>query len=220
MCGRFAQFTPIADLAEEFEIDKVLSDLSPSYNIAPGQEISVIVIDQEKKLVKMKWGLIPPWSKDEKIGYRMINARAETITEKPSFRTSFKKRRCLILADGFYEWKSDGKEKIPVYVKLRSGEQMAFAGIYDFWRTKDGRTIGTCSIITTGANDVFSTVHNRMPVVIRKSDQKLWFDFAQDEQLLLPFMKPLAPDETEFYEVSKDVNSPANNHPGLIEPSK
>ena len=131
MCGRFAQFTPIEDLVEEFEIDQVISDLGPSYNIAPGQEISVIIIDQGRKLVKMKWGLIPSWADDEKIGYKMINARSETIREKPSFRTSFKKRRCLILADGFYEWKTEGKEKIPVYVKLNSGEPFPIESVVD-----------------------------------------------------------------------------------------
>jgi putative SOS response-associated peptidase YedK len=220
MCGRFAQFTPIADLVEEFEIDQVISDLKPRYNIAPGQEISVIIIDEGKKLVKMKWGLIPSWSKDEKIGYKMINARSETITEKPSFRTAFKKRRCLILADGFYEWKHEEKEKIPVYVKLKNGEPFTFAGVYDFWKSPDGRTIGSCSIITTEANEVFKNVHNRMPVVIRKSDHKVWLDLVQDDQMLLPFLNPLSPDEMEFYEVSKNVNTPRNDNSDLILPFK
>lgn len=219
MCGRFAQFTPLSELMEEFEIDQNLSDAAPSYNISPGQEISVIVIDNGKKIVKMKWGLIPSWSKDMIGAYKMINARAETITEKPSFRTSFKKRRCLILADGFYEWRTDGKEKIPVYVRLKNGEPFALAGVYDFWKSPQGKIIGSCAIITTEANDVFRSVHNRMPVSIRKKDRELWFDFTQDEQMILPFLEAPAADEIEFHEVSRDVNSPAINNPDLIKPS-
>jgi putative SOS response-associated peptidase YedK len=220
MCGRFAQYTPVADLAEEYEIDKNLCDIRPRYNIAPGMEIAAIVIDQGKKIVKMKWGLIPSWSKDASIGYKMINARAETITEKPSFRSSFKKRRCLILADGFYEWKNDGREKVPVYVKHKNGEPFTLAGVYDFWKSPEGKVIGTCSIITTESNHIFSSIHNRMPVVIRKKDHRMWLDFAQDEQLILPFLKPFDENEFEFHEVSKDVNSLKNEHSRLILPTK
>lgn len=218
MCGRFAQFTPLSELMEEFEIDQNLSNAEPSYNISPGQEISVIVIDNGKKIVRMKWGLIPSWSKDMLGAYKMINARAETITEKPSFRTSFKKRRCLILADGFYEWRNTGNEKIPVFVKLKNGEPFALAGVYDFWKSPQGNIIGSCAIITTEANDVFKSVHNRMPVAIKKSDQKLWLDFTQDEQMVLPFLAPPSADDVEFYEVSRDVNSPKNNNADLIKP--
>jgi putative SOS response-associated peptidase YedK len=219
MCGRFAQFTPIEDLAEEFEIDKNLSDLAPRYNISPGQEISAIVIDESKKIIKLKWGLIPEWAKDPSIASKLINARAETIAEKPSFRNSFKRRRCLILADGFYEWKKKGKEKIPVYIKLKSGEPFLLAGIYDFWKNSEGRSIGTCAVITTEANALIKNIHPRMPVIIRKEDHALWLDLARDDgQMLLPFLKPYDADAMEMYEVSPAVNSPKNEDASLIEP--
>jgi putative SOS response-associated peptidase YedK len=220
MCGRFAQITPINDLIEEYEIDRNLSDLGPRYNIAPGQEISAIIIDEGKKIVKFKWGLIPSWAKDPSIGHKLINARAETIREKPSFRNSFKRRRCLILADGFYEWKTEGREKIPVYVKLKSGAPFTLAGMYDFWKSPEGQTIGTCTIITTEANEMFSAIHNRMPVIIKKNDHKVWLDLAQDDQMLLPFLGPIDQNEIEFYEVSKLVNSPKNDSPDCIVPEK
>jgi putative SOS response-associated peptidase YedK len=219
MPGRFAQFTPIEDLAEKFEIGKNLSDLAPRYNISPGQEISAIVIDEGKKIIKLKWGLIPEWAKDPSIANKLINARAETIAEKPSFRNSFKRRRCLILADGFYEWKKQGKEKIPVYIKRKNGEPFLLAGIYDFWKNSEGRTVGTCAVITTEANSLIKNIHPRMPAIIRKEDHTLWLDCARDDgQMLLTFLKPYDAGEMEMYEVSPAVNSPKNEGSSLIDP--
>ncbi len=215
MCGRFAQYTPVNDLMEEFEIDQNLSDTQGSFNIAPGSEISVIVFDGKKKLVKMKWGYIPSWLKDN-TRPGMINARAEGINDKPYFRTSYKQRRCLIVADGFYEWKGSGKEKVPVYIKLKSGKPFALAGVYDFFTDSQGRKIGTCAIITTSANDLIKDIHNRMPVIIKKENHGIYLDAVSDEQLTLPFLSPYPPEEMELFEVSKDVNSPKNNSPELI----
>ncbi len=220
MCGRFAVTVPIAQIIEQFEIEQNLCDLAPSYNVAPGQEVAAIVIDENKKLVKFKWGLMPSWMKKDAKPAGMINARAETIKEKPSFRSSFKNRRCLIIASGFYEWRREGKEKIPVYIRMKNGEPFCFAGIYDFWKSAEGKTIGTCAIITTEANSLIEKIHERMPVILDKKDHKLWLDCAQDEQLVLPLLASFSPDEMETYEVGKLVNSPANNSPECIEPVK
>ena len=222
MCGRFARIIPLAQIIEQFEIDTALSDLAASYNIAPGTEVAAIVIDGGKKLVTFKWGLVPSWAKEASIGNRMINARAETLKQKPSFRNALKKRRCLIIASGFYEWKKEGKEKVPVYIRLKNDSLFTFAGLYEFWKAPppDGRTIGTCTIITTEANSLLKSIHDRMPVIIKKEDHELWLDCAQDEQLVLPFLAPYPSEEMEAHEVSKTVNLPKHDGPECIKPVK
>jgi putative SOS response-associated peptidase YedK len=197
MCGRFARTIPLKTITELFQIqENLINDLEPSYNIFPSEEIAAIIFDTQRKLIKLKWGLVPSWLKDP--GKGLINARAETINQKPFFKDSFRKRRALIVTDGFYEWKKAGKEKIPIHIRMKNGEPFALGGIYDFWKTNDGRQIGTCAIITTEANDLLKSIHDRMPVIIKKKDIGLWLDSSQDESLVLPLLKPIESDAFEL----------------------
>src|SRR5689334_8781536 len=208
MCGRFSLTTPVEELVEKFNAPPV-SKLSPRYNIAPSQEIlTVLKKDEGREMSLLLWGLIPSWSKD---GRGFINARAETIIEKPSFRTAFKRRPCLIPADGFFEWRKQGREKQPFYFRMKDGEAFAFAGIWEEWKS-EGEKIPTCAIITTGPNEIMSPVHDRMPVILHEKDYDLWLETDADKvdervELLQPY--PAA--EMEAYPVSTLVNNPAYN---------
>ncbi|WKA54243.1 SOS response-associated peptidase [Planococcus shixiaomingii] len=222
MCGRYSLFADYSAILERFDIEEVSideSDYSPNYNIAPSQQVVAIVNDGTKnRLGLLRWGLIPPWAKDAKIGSKMINARAETVAEKPSFRNAFKKKRCLIVADAFYEWRRTDEQKTPMRIKMKSGEPFAFAGLWESWKSPDGKTINTCSILTTKPNDLMATIHDRMPVVLSKEAEKVWLDpSVQDPEALGELLKPFDANEMEAYEVSSEVNSPKNNGPQLIE---
>ncbi len=220
MCGRFVREKSIPIITGEFGVDEISTDLEPSYNIAPTQMVAVVVSDGRKKLVSVQWGLIPSWSKDSSIGNKLINARSETITEKASFRNAFRKRRCLIVADGFYEWQKVGQQKRPVYIRLKSEKPFGFAGLYETWKSPEGETVTTCTIITTQANDIIKPIHDRMPVIIPKDAENLWLDpEVKDKEVLLELLKPYPSEEIETYPVSKMVNSPANNSPECIKPS-
>ncbi len=219
MCGRFTRATSTAIIAKEFDVEEISEDLRPSYNIAPTQEVAVIVNDGKKQLVKVRWGLVPSWAKELSIGNKMINARAETITEKASFKRAFKKRRCLIVADGFYEWQKVGDSKRPMHIRLKSGKPFGFAGIYENWQSEQGKQIVTCAIITTVANELMKPIHDRMPVIMPKENENLWLDARVDDQeLLLDMLRPYPADVMEAYPVSKRVNAPANNSPECIRP--
>ena len=219
MCGRFAQTKTVKEIAEEFDISQILCELQPSYNIAPTHNVAAIINYDEKKLVTFKWGLIPHWAKDSAIGYKMINARAETIAEKPSYRYPFKKQRCLIIADGFYEWRKQVKTKIPFYLHLKSNKLFGFAGLYDVWTSPKGEKISTCTIITTEANELLQPIHHRMPVILTKENETVWLDSnLEDKQKLLPLLKPYISSKMEVYEVSNFVNSPKNNSPECVKP--
>jgi putative SOS response-associated peptidase YedK len=219
MCGRFVREKSIPAIAREFGVDEISADLKPSYNIAPTQKVAVVVRDNVKQLISVQWGLIPSWSDDPKIGNKLINARAETITEKASFKNAFKKRRCLIVADGFYEWQKTGQRKTPVYIRLKSGKPFGFAGLYDTWTSPEGEQITTCTIITTEANDVMKPIHSRMPVIIPKDSEDLWLSpEIKDSEVLLDMLRPYPSEEMETHPVSNMVNSPANNTPECIEP--
>jgi len=222
MCGRFTRTIPLEDIITEFDVAQVVCDLGPSYNIAPTQPIAIIAEEGgTRRLVTLHWGLIPSWAKDPAIGNKMINARAETLSQKPSFRLAFKKRRCLIIADGFYEWRKQGSRKVPLYIRLKSGQPFGFAGLYEHWTAPDGNTIETCAVITTGANDLLHPIHPRMPVILPKAHHAAWLDpTMEDEQVLLPLLQPFASDEMEAYEVSRQVNSPRYNAPACILPVK
>ncbi|HEX5736127.1 MAG TPA: SOS response-associated peptidase [Blastocatellia bacterium] len=221
MCGRFTQTQSIPKITQEFGVAQVACDLGPSYNIAPTQKVAVIITDGVKQLVPVRWGLVPSWAKDISTGSKMINARAETVTEKASYKNAFKKRRCLVVADGFYEWQDLGGTKRPVYIRLRSGKPFGFAGLYEFWTSPEGEAITTCTIITTEANEIMKPIHERMPVIIPKRDEDVWLDPAtQDESLLLKLLKPYPAEEMEAYPVSKRVNSPKNNTAACIEQLK
>jgi putative SOS response-associated peptidase YedK len=217
MCGRFTRSQSIPAIAAEFGVEQVSFDLSPSYNIAPTQRVAVIISEGVKQLVPVQWGLVPSWAKDVSIGSKMINARAETITEKASYRNAFKKRRCLVVADGFYEWQKLAGTKRPVYIRLKSGKPFGFAGLYEFWKSPEGGELTTCTIITTEPNELMKPIHERMPVIIPREDQDVWLDpKSEDRTHLLDLLKPYPADEMEAYPVSKAVNSPGNNSPECI----
>lgn len=220
MCGRFAFNPARVDLKTLFDIGRIDTPAETSYNIAPTQPVwAVVQRDGVNTLERMQWGLIPAWAKDPKIGSKMINARAETIAEKPSFKRLLKSRRCLILADGFYEWRESGaKRKTPLFVCLESREPFAFAGLFDTWTPPGGEPMNTCTIVTTSANELMAAFHHRMPVILAKSDRKLWLDPSfQDTAKLLPLLRPYPAEEMVAYEVSSRVNSPKNNSAELIQ---
>ena len=219
MCGRYTLRTPVDSLAEAFEIEEYPSSITPNYNIAPTQEVAAVVEEDEKrKLEMLHWGLIPSWAKDPSIGNKMINARAETVSEKPSFRSAFKRRRCLILADGFYEWKKTDGGKQPYHVKMEDGSLFAFAGLWETWQ--NGEEIRSCTIITTDANDLMSEIHHRMPVILHPEDYAMWLDHDfEEKEVLTTLLKPYPADVMEAYPVSRRVNKPSNNEPSVLEPA-
>jgi putative SOS response-associated peptidase YedK len=220
MCGRFVFFSNLESVKEAFDIQQINFEPAPSYNVAPTQDVAVVVQrDGKNALEKMRWGLIPSWAKDVKIGSRMINARSETVHEKPSFKRPFKGQRCLVVADGFFEWQKTDQGKIPMFVHLKSQRPFGFAGLYDVWTSPDGEPIASCTIITTDANELLKPIHNRMPVILGASQERTWLNpDVQQTVELLALLEPYPSDEMEAYEVSRMVNSPANNSPVCIEP--
>ena len=219
MCGRFVRITPIPVMAERFMAKQIFADLSPSYNIAPSQKVVIINDEGVRQLIQSKWGFIPSWAKDPSIGNKMINARSETVSEKPAFRSAFKRHRCLVIADGFYEWRTKGKRKFPMYVRLKSGEPFGFAGLYNVWTSPDGKKTCTCTIITTEANEVVKPIHERMPVILPRDKEDIWINPAtEDKEILLNVLKPYLVEEMDAYEVSTKVNSPQYNSSSNIKP--
>lgn len=221
MCGRYSLYADYRVILERFDIDEVSfeeEEYAENFNVAPSQQVVAVVNDGKKnRLGFLKWGLVPPWAKDEKIGYKMINARSETAAEKPSFRNAFKKKRCLVVADSFYEWKRTDDGKTPMRIKLKSGEPFAFAALWESWKSPEGKTVNTCSILTTKANELMDTIHDRMPVILTKEAEKIWLDpNVQDAEELGRLLQPFDSNELEAYEVSDAVNSPKNNGPELI----
>jgi putative SOS response-associated peptidase YedK len=205
-----------------FNAALVEADVKPSFNIAPRQPVAVIMEEGKRKIVSMQWGLIPHWAKDPKIGYKMINARMETITEKPSYREAFKKRRCLIIADGFYEWRTgpDGKKE-PVYIYLKNKKTFGIAGIYEIWKSSAGEQIISCSIITTQANEIMKPIHVRMPVIIDPKDYDEWLNTENNEtEKLSELLKPFASENMQNHLVSNAVNVPYHNAEDCIAPIK
>lgn len=220
MCGRFARSTKPDSLIREFGVKKTLIDLAPGYNIAPAQDIIIVNNQGERQLVTCRWGFIPSWAKGPVSGCKMINARAETVAEKPTFRAAFLDHRCLVIADGFFEWRKGDKGKIPYYIHLRSGRPFGFAGLYDTWTSPEGGSICTCTIITTDANDLLAQVHDRMPVIIPKNTEDLWLaPDVHDPDTLLRLLRPYPAEELEMYPVSPKVNSPKYNSPDAIKPA-
>lgn len=218
MCGRFTLTDEIVQLQAYFDFD-YYEETTPRYNIAPGQNILTVVSDGRKRIGQnMKWGLVPYWADDEKIGYKMINARGETIESKPSFKHGFKRRRCLILADGFYEWKKTEDGKLPFRFVMKDRKPFAFAGIWETW-SKGEKPLTTCTIITTGPNEVTKDVHDRMPVILPPHTYETWLDpRQQDIEVLKEFITPYPADEMEKYPVSTLVNSARNEISELIVP--
>lgn len=218
MCGRYTLKTPIDNLTKQFEIEEYPSSLTPSYNIAPTQQVATVLVeDGKRKLEMLHWGLIPSWADDPQIGNRMINARGETVAEKPSYRSAFKNRRCLILADGFYEWQKTSNGKQPYYIRMEDGSPFAFAGLWETWA--NGEEIRSCTIITTDPNELLGDIHNRMPVILHPEDYEMWLapDFDEKEPLTT-LLKPYPTNLMEAYPVSRYVNRPSNNQAECIEP--
>jgi len=219
MCGRFVRSSSIREIADYFNVVRPSFDFEPSYNVAPTQDIIIINNRGVKQLVKCHWGFIPAWAKDISIGYKMINARVETVTEKQSFKAAFKKHRCLVIANGFYEWQKDKKRKIPVYIHLKSGNPFGFAGLYNVWTSPEGEKICTCTILTTESNELISDIHDRMPVIVPRDKEDIWLDpKTEDVELLKGFLRPFPSEEMVLTRVSDRVNSPRYNSPENIKP--
>ena len=224
MCGRFTLTVDPADLMDAFALDAGaspdLSLLGPRFNIAPTQAVAVIPNTAPRHLELMRWGLIPSWAKDPKIGNSLINARGETVAEKPAFRSAFKRRRCLILTDGFYEWKKEaGGGKTPYYIRLANGRPFAFAGLWEVWRPADGSELPTCTIITTEANRLTAPIHDRMPVILGFEDWPRWLgEEPADEAALKALLKPFPSERMAIWPVDRKVGNVRNDDAGLLEP--
>ena len=221
MCGRFTLTVDPADLKEAFDDYVFPAKFAPRYNIAPTQPVLSIANDGRNTADFFVWGLIPSWAKDPAIGNRLINARGETLAEKPAFRGGFKYKRCLILADGFYEWQAQpGKiTKVPHFIRLKTGKPFAFAGLWDAWNSFDGDLIKSCTIVTTTPNQLMAPIHNRMPVILNPADYSQWLDPApRNPDSLFPLIKPYPAEEMTAYPVSTLVNKPANDRAELIAP--
>ncbi|WP_442600997.1 SOS response-associated peptidase [Paenibacillus sp. KN14-4R] len=221
MCGRYTITVTEEELMLRFSIygDRPVQ-YEPRYNLAPGQMLPAIIHDgQHNRLGPLRWGLIPKWVKDEKIGFQMINARAESLLEKPAFRVPFFRKRCLIPADGFYDWQRIGRDKQPMRIVMKSGGLFAMAGLYDTWVAADGRKISSCTIITTSSNEVVAPIHDRMPVIVSRENEQLWLNRdVQDASLLQKVLVPFPAADMHAYPVSQQVGHVSNDRPSLIEP--
>ena len=221
MCGRFTLRTPAHRLAEAFGVD-ALPNLAPRYNIAPTQDVVAIRhADAGRELAMLRWGLIPGWAKDPAIGSRMINARAETVAEKPSFRAAFRQRRCLVAADGFYEWQKAAEgPKQPYYIRLESDAPFAIAGLWERWRDPAGETVESCTLITTEANAALAPIHPRMPVILAPADYDAWLDpRPASPDALHDLLRPYPGAEMAVIPIGRHVNNVRNDDPGCIEPA-
>ena len=228
MCGRFTliawdeveqRFLP-AGSGIEILRERFAEFGAERYNIAPTQDVITITNDGESNVAQfMRWGLVPSWAKDISIGSRMINARAETLSERPSFRVAFRRRRCLVAADSFYEWKRQGRNRTPMRISLESGELFAFAGLWESWKSAEGRRLLSCTIITTDANETVAPIHDRMPVILTRDAEAAWLDPGiRDAGALSELLMPYPSDLMNAYEVSDVVNSAANDVPECIVP--
>jgi putative SOS response-associated peptidase YedK len=222
MCGRFTLTVNPADLRDVFSNYTFPEQFAPRFNIAPTQPVLAIPNDDKLKADFFMWGLIPMWAKDPSIGNRLINARGETLAEKPSFRGSYRHKRCLILADGFYEWKSlaGRKTKTPYFIHMKDRQPFAIAGLWDHWESPDGSSVRTCSIITINANELMESIHDRMPVILHPRDYARWLDASpQTPERLQPLLKPFPSDAMSAYAVSTLVNKASNDSPELVVPA-
>jgi putative SOS response-associated peptidase YedK len=220
MCGRYLLTSPVDLLRQLFRFME-RPNLGPRYNIAPTQEVPIVRLSRDgdrRELIQVRWGLVPYWADDMKIGNRMINARAETIERAPAFREAFQRRRCLVPADGFYEWRKDGKQRQPLLIRRRDQAPFAFAGLWERWRQPDGQVLRSCTIATCPPNALLAEIHNRMPVILAAEDHDRWLDPAADDGKAL--LRPCPADWLEALEVSPRVNSPANDDPECLAPPR
>jgi putative SOS response-associated peptidase YedK len=222
MCGRFTLTVDPSQLKLLLDLNDVPLDLQPRYNIAPTQLVAVVASGQGRKVEMFQWGLIPAWAKDPSIGSRMINARAETLEEKPAFRAAFKRRRCAILADGFFEWKkiTEGKKetKQPYFIRMIDDRPFAFAGLWETWKSPDGEEKRTCTIITTTPNSLMAEIHDRMPVILDKTSIWDWIDPEASSIALHALLQPYPVKQLKAYKISKLVNRPENDRLDVITP--
>ena len=221
MCGRFSLHTPEAQIREAFNLEHTEQlGLKPRYNIAPSQNIPIIRdTETSREMVMAKWGLVPHWSKEPKTKYSTINARIESVAEKPAYRTPFKRRRCLIPADGFYEWKVVNGHKIPHHIRMRDGGVFAFAGLWDRWEG-DGETLDSCTIIVMPSNEVMKPIHERMPAIIAPACYDWWLDARiTDKQEIMQHLNSAPSSQLTAYPVSTWVNVPAHNDERCIQPA-
>ena len=222
MCGRFAQFSPSSRYAELCGWAGATPDHSPRYNVAPTQQVLAIRRARRDRMVleSLRWGLIPSWSRGPDRRYSMINARAETVQEKPAYRSAFRKRRCLIPADGFFEWKPTDQGKTPYFIRMRDQAPFAMAGVWEQWSDSEERAVESCSIIVTDANPLMAGIHDRMPVILPSAAFGTWLDpLIQDPARLLPLLKPYPSSAMEAVPVSRRVNNPRNDDAQLLDPT-
>lgn len=220
MCGRFVQCSHPEVYASHFELD-IPCEVAPRYNVAPTQPVLAIRCggSGRRELVRLRWGLVPAWSKGPDNRYSMINARAESVSTKPAYRGAFRGRRCLIPAEGFYEWRAESGEKTPYLIRRRDGGPFAMAGLWERWRGLDGVDLESCAIIVTEANTLVRRIHDRMPVILARDAFAAWLDpDTGDIDRLLAMLKPADPDAWTLHPVSRRVNSPRNDEPQLLEP--
>lgn len=220
MCGRFTQTATPETVAKQFRVEGPMPLFKPNYNIAPTQRVVAVRLNSEtgkRECVLLRWGLIPSWAKDTKIGNQCINAKAETVAEKPSFRAAFRKRRCLVIADGFYEWQRAGERKQPMWISRKDRLPFAFAGLWEHWKPAEGESLETCTIITTEPNDIMAPIHNRMPVLLNPASFDQWLDLEAPVEPLKAFLRPCPGAELQAWPVSPLVNNPRNNAPQLLD---
>lgn len=221
MCGRFTLLIPGEELAESFNLEDTPT-LAPRYNIAPTQPVATVRRNPDtgrREMVHVHWGLIPFWAKDPSIGSRMINARSETVAEKPAFRAAFKYRRCIVPASGFYEWRKQNGNKQPYYIHHKDGAPLALAGLWEHWQSADGSELESCTILTTTPNDMMRDLHNRMPVILEPADYEAWLHSdGQGQNDLQHLLRPAAEEMLAAYPVSTFVNRPQNDAPECIAP--
>ncbi len=222
MCGRFSLTKEEAEIEKRFNARFYSKDLVKRYNVAPTQLSLVITCEKPGELQLFRWGLIPFWAKDRSIGNRMINARMETIREKPSFRKLIERKRCLVLSDGFYEWKKvNTKTKVPYRICLKNEELFSFAGLYDSWVDKEsGEILNTFTIITTQANPLVAPIHDRMPIILEQSEESIWLDLSAAANTIDLTLDPFPQEQLKTYTISSLVNSPLNDTPQILEPAE
>ena len=217
MCGRFTLSQSAEAIASVFQLNQAPT-LEPRYNIAPTQPVATVLQTSahERQFQLLRWGLIPAWAKDATMGSRLINARAETVAEKPSFRSAFRHRRCLVIADGFYEWRRQDGKKQPFYFRMQNQQPFAFAGLWEHWQDPKGEAINSCTILTTEANELLQQIHERMPVILNPKDYDMWLDPTMQIEQLQQLLQPYSSAVMTSYPVSTKVNKPTNDTPELI----